>query len=288
MVAIILFSILFLSLFTFCYQILRFYVTMNLVEKRRRLRYPGILPEEEPFSRRRIFSLNAVKLFENYRKRIDSQTTIAGEPMNLSSDDILMVKFILGVCMGLVMLLLTQPVPFIVIFIAIGFFLPDIWLNDRVRKRHKEFIKELPYFLDLLTLSVEAGLDFVAGVDRVIKSLPYKSAIALEFQIFLNEISVGVTRRNALRNLAGRIRLLEVENLSTALIQTDQFGASLGYTLRVQSEELRNRRFQRAEKLAMQAPIKLLFPLIGFIMWGVFLILLGPPLISYFFQGNAL
>jgi tight adherence protein C len=286
MVRILPLAILSLSIFVLCYQITHFFSALTTIRKQRKGTSRESLMDTGRTSKAGSLSPHIGSLLSGYTQWIDSRILLAGGPFNLSSRDVLWIKWCIGIFLGGTLYILEVPLFIVLLFFCVGFLLPDIWLNDRVKKRQKEIIRDLPYFLDLLTLSIEAGLDFVAGVERVNRSMLQGSQVSAEFQRFLNEISVGVSRKKALRGLASRIRLPEIDNFVTSLIQADQFGASLATTLRIQSEELRNRRFQRAEKCAMQAPVKLLFPLIGFIMWGVFLILLGPPLITYFMRGS--
>jgi len=156
----------------------------------------------------------------------------------------------------------------------LGFFHPLIWLRDRVRRRQQEIRKLLPYALDLLTLSVEAGLDFTAALARITPKLG-ENALGVEFDILLREIQLGKPRQEALRDLARRIRMTEIGTFTTALIQADEMGSGLGPVLRIHADQMRNDRSNRAERKAMEAPVKILFPLIAFIFPTTFLILFG-------------
>ncbi len=161
------------------------------------------------------------------------------------------------------------------LFVALGIFYPIIWLRDQVKKRHFKIIRELPYNMDLLTLSVEAGLDFQAAVGTVVtKGKP--GPLVEEFNIMMRELRMGKTRMEALRNMADRVQLASLSQFVAALIQADRMGTSLGKVLRIQSTQMRIERTQRAEKLANEAPVKMLFPLIACIFPTVFLVLFGP------------
>jgi len=162
----------------------------------------------------------------------------------------------------------------------LGFFLPAIWLNDHVKRRQGQIQKALPFALDLLTLSVSAGLDFTTSLDKIVGKL-HGSALAFELGITLSEIQLGRSRADALRDLARRVSVAEMTSVTSALIQADELGAPLAPILRVQSEQLRNGRSQRAEKLAMEAPVKILAPLIAFIFPNTFIIIAGPILLKY-------
>jgi tight adherence protein C len=138
-------------------------------------------------------------------------------------------------------------------------------------------MKALPFVLDLLTLSVEAGMDFIGALQRNCKSRRL-DPLNEELLRMTKEIQVGVSRKQALRNMAERVRQSDLSAVSFALIQADELGVSIGSILRIQSNELRSRRFDRAERLAAQAPVKMLFPLMICIFPAVFVILLGPVL----------
>lgn len=182
--------------------------------------------------------------------------------------------FFLG--FGLMMLnFLRYPLWLAPIFGALGALLPYVWLNDRVKKRHKAIGRELPYSLDLLTLAVEAGLDFASAVQTVVQR-SRKGALHEELSIMLNEIRMGKTREESLRNLAARVSYGPLTQFVANLVQADKMGTSLGKVLRIQSTQMRIDRTHRAEKLAGEAPVKLLFPLILCIFPTVFMILFGP------------
>src|SRR5262249_1206409 len=144
---------------------------------------------------------------------------------------------------------------------VIGAFYPLLWVNDQVKRRHLLISRALPFNLDLLTLSVEAGLDFTAalakGVEKA-KPGPLKD----ELQIVLEQLKSGKTREEALKAMIARVDLPSLSQFVTALIQADKMGTSLGKVLRIQSTQMRIDRTQRAEKLANEAPVKMLFPLI--------------------------
>lgn len=160
-------------------------------------------------------------------------------------------------------------------FALFGAGYPLLWLRDRVRLRHHLIQRALPYNLDLLTLSVEAGLDFAAAIGKVVEK-GRKGPLADELGIMLREFKLGKTREEGLRNLAFRVELPSLTTFVNALIQADKMGTPLGKILRILSTQMRIERTQRAEKLANEAPVKLLFPLIGFIFPTIFLILFGP------------
>ncbi|MDD5483229.1 MAG: type II secretion system F family protein [Kiritimatiellae bacterium] len=175
-----------------------------------------------------------------------------------------------------------QPLIFAAAIILWSAFYPGQWLKQSIALRHRQIMKALPYVIDLLTLSVEAGLDFMTSLKNIVeKRAP--DAIAEEFSRMLFEIQLGKTRRHALQSMGNRIRQPDVQALVNALVQADEMGVSIGAILRIQSGEIRNKRFMRAEKLANEAPVKMLFPLVAFIFPVVFLIMLG-PIVARMFQ----
>ncbi|HJX38743.1 MAG TPA: type II secretion system F family protein [Anaerolineae bacterium] len=161
---------------------------------------------------------------------------------------------------------------------ALGYFIPTIWLTMRIRSRKANILKALPDALDLLTISVEAGLGFDAALTKVTEK--WTNELSQAFTRALVEIRMGTLRRVALRALASRADVSELTSFVAAIIQADQLGVSLARVLHIQSEQMRIRRRQRAEELAHQAPIKMMIPLVFLIFPALFVVLLGPALPS--------
>lgn len=161
--------------------------------------------------------------------------------------------------------------------IALFYCFPLFWLRRVLATRHLAIQRALPFVLDLLTLSVEAGMDFMSALQR---NCEHRKLDPLNEELIrmTREIQVGIPRRIALRNLAQRVDLADLRSVAHALIQADELGVSIGAILRIQSDQMRSRRFDRAEKLANEAPVKMLMPLMLFIFPAVFIILLGPIL----------
>jgi tight adherence protein C len=157
---------------------------------------------------------------------------------------------------------------------ALGYYLPTLWLAQKIRSRKDEITKALPDSLDLLTICVEAGLGFNAAMAKVTEK--WDNELALEFGRVLAEIRVGKVRRDAFRDMVSRTEVPDVSNFMAAIIQADQLGVSIGRILQVQSEQMRTRRRQRAEEKAQQAPVKMLFPMIFLILPSIFVVILGP------------
>lgn len=166
---------------------------------------------------------------------------------------------------------------FVALQLMLLWIVPDIWLYGAIRRRHLSMQKSLPFVLDLLTLSVEAGMDFINALQRNCKSRNL-NPLNEELLRMTKEIQVGSSRKEALQKMADRVRQPDLRAVANALIQADELGVSIGSMLRIQSEQLRSRRFDRAEKLAAEAPVKMLGPLMLCIFPAVFIILLGPVL----------
>ncbi len=164
------------------------------------------------------------------------------------------------------------------VLMGIGFVGPEAILNRRIDERRKEMEKSLPDLIDLLVISVEAGLGFEAAMGRVTQAVP--GELSREFTRTLQETRVGVSRHKALRALAERTDVDDLNAFVLALIQADQFGVSIARMLRVQADEMRVRRRQRAQEKAFAAPVKLVFPLVLCIFPSMFVVLLGPAAIN--------
>ena len=171
----------------------------------------------------------------------------------------------------------------IILLATFGFLLayayPLMWLRGTLKRRHLDIMRALPFVLDLLTLSVEAGMDFMSALQRNCERRKL-DPLNEELIRMTREIQVGTPRRVALRNMAERVRQPDLKGVAHALIQADELGVSIGSILRIQSDQLRSRRFDRAEKLASEAPVKMLGPLMLCIFPAVFVILLGPILMQ--------
>jgi tight adherence protein C len=227
--------------------------------------------------------------FENSRKRLDRRIVAAGYEGALKSEDILCLRVLIALVTGglwvLFVTLSARSAPDSVIdksstiLMVVGlvwlFLYPDLWLKRTLQARHRVIQRALPFVLDLLTLSVEAGLDFMTALQRGVQRRPV-DALGEELIRVIREIQIGKTRSQSLKDFAYRVDLADVRSVVNALVQADELGVSIGSILRIQADQMRQRRFERAEKLANEAPVKMLFPLMVFIFPAVFLILLGP------------
>lgn len=166
---------------------------------------------------------------------------------------------------------------------AVGFYIPNFWLNFVVRRRREKMILGFPDALDLLVVCAEAGMGLDSALRRVGEEIRLSNKVVSdEFRMLNLELRAGKSRRDALRNLAARTGLEDVNSLTTLLIQTDKFGTSVAQALRVHTDSMRTKRTQRLEEIAARLPVKLLFPTIFCIFPSLFLVILGPALIQAF------
>ncbi len=161
---------------------------------------------------------------------------------------------------------------------AVGFIGPDFILNKKIRARQERLSADLPDALDLLAVSVEAGLGFDAAVVKITEQV--EGPLGEEFALTLNEMRIGESRQDALKKLSERTGIPEIGAFARAIIQADQFGISLGRILRVQAVDTRHRRQIAAEEKAMKAPVKMLFPTVLFIFPSMFIVILGPAFLN--------
>ena len=230
-----------------------------------------------------------------YRQRIEKSFVTAGMTGRLSTDEFLAYKLSMALVywflfIGLLgyVIIGASPHPLIQIGVLVfGSFFPDLWLRGQVQERQAAIRRNLPYVMDLLTLSVEAGLDFIAGVHKVCEKAR-SGPLVDELAFMLREIQVGASRQQALRSLAQRTDMSEIRSFAALLIQADILGASIGPVLRAQSELIRTQRFQAAEKAGAYAATKILFPLILFIMPAVFIVIFGPIVLNFIFGTGVL
>jgi tight adherence protein C len=217
--------------------------------------------------------------------RTERRLAMAGNPGDLRTVDFLGLKLVVAGLLGagtfvLFGFVLGNP-PFGFVGAAalggLGFMGPELWLSRRIKARQKAVLLAVPDTLDLLTISVRAGLSFDGALAKVVEKT--NGPLADEFRRALAEIRVGKTRRDALRDVTGRTDVSALTNFIGAIIQAEQLGVSISKVLQVQSEQLRIERRQRAEEMAAKAPIKMLFPLVGCIFPSMFIVILGPAVI---------
>jgi tight adherence protein C len=224
----------------------------------------------------------------SFQEKAEKRLALAGNPGNLRVADWLGIKAVAAVVGGILFIFLfgvvglmgLPPVLRILmgaIGLMFGYTIPEFWLGGRVKKRQHLILLQIPDALDLLTISVRAGLGFDAALGKVVEKL--EGPLTEEFRRALAEVRVGKPRREALRDIVPRTEVPPLTNFIGAIIQAEQLGVSISKVLQVQSEQLRIERRQRAEEMAAKAPIKMLFPLVGCIFPSLFIIILGPAII---------
>jgi tight adherence protein C len=217
--------------------------------------------------------------------RTENRLAAAGYPYGLRTIDFMGLKVVAslttsGLSFLLFGLALSGPSTGFILAIlglVLGFFIPDFWLSRRIKARQKAILLSIPDVLDLLTISVKAGLGFDAALGKVVEKTV--GPLTDEFRRALAEVRIGKTRRDALKELVGRTNVPALTNFIGAIIQAEQLGVAIANVLEIQSEQLRIERRQRAEEMAAKAPIKMLFPLVGCIFPSMFIVILGPAMI---------
>jgi tight adherence protein C len=218
--------------------------------------------------------------------RIDAKLERAGYPGGLRGADWVGVKLmslIAFVVLFFLLALVLTGSPILGLFFGIagaafGYIAPEFWLGRRMRARSYAMILQLPDALDLLTISVEAGLGFDAALSKVVEKM--EGPLIDEYRQALAEVRMGRSRRDALRDVATRADAQPVSNFIGAIVQAEQLGVPIAKVLQIQSNQLRIERRQRAEEAAAKAPVKMLFPMVGCIFPTIFIVILGPAIIK--------
>jgi tight adherence protein C len=222
---------------------------------------------------------------KGYGEKVAQKLVHAGNPPNLNVDKILVMK-LLGLVSVVFWLPITLMLGFqgplllvsVVVLSGVSFMYPDVLLNRKIEDRQKEISRKLPDILDLLVISVEAGLGFEQALDRTCTAVP--GALSDEFRRMLHEIRIGATRADALRAMADRSDVAELRSFILAMLQADTFGVSISRLLRSQADEMRIKRRLMAQEKAQKAPVKMLFPLVFCIFPSIFVVILGPAMIN--------
>jgi tight adherence protein C len=249
---------------------------------------------EKPFSERVI--LPVLRIFSSVLQKrasgdmlsnLQKQLAMAGHPGNLRPQDFLFIQgawFVIALgaaaYFSFKVMKATPQDAMVHLFAGaiVGYLVPRYYLQSRISKRQHLIQLQLPDLLDLLTVSVEAGLGFDAGIQKCTDKM--EGPLSEECRTVLREVRVGKARKQALRDAADRIKVHDVDVFFSAIIQAEQLGVSLAKVLRVQSDGLRLKRRQRAEETAQKAPIKMMFPLVLFIFPTIFIVLMGPAILQ--------
>ena len=225
---------------------------------------------------RRLYASDALS---GTMRKMREELAMAGYEQAMTAEQFMTARILLGV-FGMLFTILffasnNAMAGLLTLFCAVLY--PHAWLRSLIAKRHLQILKALPNVLDLLTLSVEAGKDFVTAL-RDILARRQPDELGLELRKALHEIQLGKPRQTALKEMSQRVRQPELTSVMNAIVQSDELGVSIGQVLRIQAEQLRAKRFARAEKLASEAPVKILFPVALLIFPAVFTVVLAPML----------
>jgi len=246
-----------------------------------------------PFSERLLVPFKTKLKNEVSRKtpkgvfeQLELKAERAGEPYGIGATGWIVIRIICAVIIPVSAVLLmvdseyaiAMRVLLVICSFAAAWLLPNLLLDYYIRNRGKVLTRQLPDALDILTVSVESGLSFDSAVVKLVEKS--KNDIAKEFEKVISEVQLGKTRRDALKNMAQRCDADDVRVFISAIIQAEQLGVSIGRVLRIQAEQIRTKRRQRAEELAIKAPVKMIIPLVLFVFPGLFVVILGPALIQ--------
>lgn len=230
-------------------------------------------------------ALRGKKSLDKWRERYRRKIISAGLKNEITADEFMAFKVLLVVALPIVAGVLKSlgfldlSTAYFPAFPVLGFIYPDLWVNGLITARHKQVLKSLPFVVDLLALSTEAGLDFIGAIAKVVEKAS-SSPLIDELEQVLKEIKVGSSRAEALKEMAARLNMQEVNSFIAVLVSADQMGASIGKVLKQQSEQIRVIRFVRAEKAGAAAAQKLLLPTFLFIFPSIMLIVLGPYIVQ--------
>ena len=228
----------------------------------------------------------------NYRKNVEQKILTAGLSGELNVDEFIGLQILWGVMFHVLLAILNFALqlgyPYLVVMMigGLGAYFPHLYANQMRKSRYTAVIVDLPFFIDLLALSTEAGLDFIGAIQRIVEKAE-NSVLANELRIVIKDISLGSSRADALRALADRLDIAEITSLSSVIIDADQTGTSLAKVLKDQAIQMRLERFVRAEKAGARASQMILVPMMVFIIPAVFIMVFAPVIIQFFYGGAS-
>ncbi len=238
----------------------------------------------------RLVADTVTPLYSNrYLDSVEEHLQKTGASYLLTGEEFVALRIVSAIiCLLLALILVAslhagQPLLILLLATAGGYFFPLVWLKDTRQRRERDVIRALPVYLDFITMAVEAGLNLTGALQQAMQKAP-EGALRNEFATVLRDVRSGVKRADALRRMADRLDIPDVTSFVNAVIQAERMGSSMAAVLRVQAEQRRSERFQRAEKQAMQAPVKLIFPLIVFIFPVTFIVLGFPIAMKFLHQ----
>lgn len=253
---------------------------------------PLFLKITKPFYKRYFVPIvQSSKHRANFKNKYKQKLANAGLTKDMTAEEFVALKFFMIIGGPFAFLAVrwimeaTWPVAATPLMGVVGYFYPDIWVSGLIKKRGEDTLRAMPFIVDMLALSVEAGLDFMAAIQRVIEKAP-PSPLVEEFEILIKETKIGSSRAEGLRQLAWRVNIIEINSFCATLIAADSVGASIGPLLKQLSTELRVKRSSRAEQLGATAATKILIPMIFFILPAVLVAIFAPMALKMFAGGG--
>lgn len=226
----------------------------------------------------------------SYRKKTEFRILTGGLEAILNADEFIGMQLLWGVLLPAILVLMNfalslgYPVPLLLATVPLGFYLPIFYAASEKKRRYTAIVTDLPFFIDLLALSVEAGMDFIGSLQRIVDKAQ-GSPLAEEFEKVLRDIKLGSTRAQALKDMAYRLDIAEVSSFVNMLVDADATGASISVVLKEQSSQMRLDRFVRAEKAGARASQAILVPLVLFILPAVFIMVFAPMALQFMYGG---
>jgi len=227
----------------------------------------------------------------NYRKKVEKKILTAGISDEINVDEFIGLQILWGAIFPLAFFVLNFALQlgfsttFILIISVVGVFFPHFYCNSSKGSRYTSVVKDLPFFVDLLALSTEAGLDFINAIQRIVDKAE-DSVLANELARVLKDVKLGSSRSDALKDLAKRLDIGEITSFVAVLVDADYTGASISKVLKDQSNQMRLERFVRAEKAGAKASQAILLPMVGFIVPAVFIVIFGPVILQFITGGG--
>jgi len=251
----------------------------------------GVIRLTRPIVHRMILPLIARYKLQRYKENIKREIQSAGLADELNENEYIGLQILLGAMIPLVLIAgqilfkIEYPVWMIFTFAVFGYAFPNLYVRTSKGERRRQILIDLPFVVDLLALSTEAGLDFIGAISRVVDKMT-GGALAEELGQVLRDLKLGSSRAESLNAMAWRLNMSEISSFVAVLVTADSLGASIGTVLRQQSEQMRQERFTRAEKAGAEASQKIFIPLILFILPAVLLMVFGPVILQFFGSGK--